>query len=424
MLIKNLRYIVTMDSQRRVIRDGAIFIEGNRILDVGRNGGLSRKYSREEIIDGSGMVAIPGLIQAHTHSPMTLMRGYADDLPLMDWLQKKIWPLEAKLKPNDIYYGSLLANLEMISFGVTTFSDMYPHPEEILKAVRKSGLRAVISPAIFEEVDKNSNVKNAKKFLRNESDKIKIALGPHSPYACTKEELLEVRDISEETGAIVHIHASETQEEVRQIKEKYGMRPIEFLDSIGLLTERTLLAHSVWVSDKEINLIHKRGAKVAHCPISNTKLASGIAPIEKLKGVVSLGSDGPSSNNNLDIFEEIKAVALLHKVHNLNPTLISAQQALEMATINGARALGLEEEIGSIETGKRADVVLVDFRKPHLTPLYNPVSHLVYACNGEDVDTVVVDGKILMRHRKFSLDSKGIMKKVERIKEDLLRRVN
>jgi len=422
MLIKNLRYIVTMNPREEVIKIDAIFIEENKILDIGKSSELSKKYRGEETIDGEGMVALPGLIHTHTHTPMTLMRGYADDLPLMDWLQKKIWPLEAKLKPRDIYYGSLLANLEMISFGVTTFSDMYPHPEEILKAVKESGLRAVISPAIFENIDKKSSAKNAEKFLKNDSGKIKIALGPHSPYACTKEEILEVKGISEETGAIVHIHASETQEEVRQIKEKYGMRPIEFLDSLGLLTERTLLAHSIWLSDKEIGLIYKRGAKVTHCPISNMKLASGVAPIQKMKGVVSLGSDGPSSNNNLDIFEEVKTVALLHKVHNLNPTLIPAQRALEMATINGAKALGLEKKIGSLEVGKKADLILVDFRKPHLTPVYNPVSHLVYACNGEDVDTVICDGKILMRGRKFVLDSNKIMDEVEKIKESLLNR--
>lgn len=420
MLIKNIRYIVTMNPQRRLIKDGAIFIEDNKIIDVGKNE-ICKKYKTDDVIDATGMVAMPGLIKAHTHSPMTLMRGYADDLPLMEWLQK-LWVFEAKLKPEDCYYGSLLACLEMISFGITTFSDMYLYPNEILKAVEKSGLRAMVSTLIFEKINKDCNLRNARKFLKKKTERVTPALGPHAPYTCSKEELIGVADLAEEKDVFIHTHVSETQNEVRQIKEKYGMNPIEFLNSMGLLTDKTILAHAIWVTDKEIKLIAKAGAKIVHCPIANMKLASGVAPVHKMKNItVSIGSDGPSSNNNLDMFEEMKAAALIHKINNLDPTLIPANYVLEMATINGAKTLGLKDT-GSLEPGKKADLILMDFRKPHLTPLYNPVSHLVYSCNGGDVDTTICNGKILMKNRKFVLDAGKIMKKVEEIKEDLLKR--
>ncbi len=420
MLIKNIRYIVTMDPQRRLIKDGAIFIEDNKITDVGKNE-ICKKYKTDDVIDAKGMVAMPGLIKAHTHSPMTLMRGYIDDLPLIEWLQK-LWTFEAKLKPEDCYYGSLLACLEMISFGITTFSDMYLYPNEILKAVEKSGLRAMVSPLIFEKINKNCNLRNARKFLKKKTEMVTPALGPHSSYTCTKEELIGVADLAEEKDVFIHTHVSETQNEVKQIKEKYGTNPVEFLNSVGLLTDKTILVHAIWVTDKEIKLIAKTGAKIVHCPIANMKLASGVAPVHKMKNItVSIGSDGPSSNNNLDMFEEMKAAALIHKINNLDPTLIPSNYALEMATINGAKTLGLNDT-GSLEPGKKADLILIDFRKPHLTPLYNPVSHLVYSCNGEDVDTTICNGKILMKNRKFVLNAGKIMKKVEEIKEDLLKR--
>lgn len=422
MLIKNLRYIVTMNSENKIIKNGAISFENGEIKQVGKSEDLKGGRG-EKTIDGSGMVAMPGLIKTHTHSPMTLLRGYADDLPLMEWLQEKIWPMEAKLKPKDCYYGSLLACLEMISFGVTTFSDMYPKSEQILKAVKTSGMRAMISPAIFENVNKKSNVKNAEKFLKNKSERITPALGPHSPYACSKEELKEIEKISKERNAKVHIHACETKDEVKQTKEKYGMRPIEFLDSMGLINENTILAHAVWISDKEIKTVKKRGAKIVHCPVSNMKLASGVMPIQKMnKMTISLGSDGPSSNNNLNMFEEMKIASLLHKVNTLDPTVTNARGVLKMGTINGAKTLGMENKIGSLEPGKRADLALVDFRKPHLTPLYNPISHLIYSSTGSDVDTVICNGKILMQNRRFNLDKNKIMNKVEGIKENLLKR--
>lgn len=421
MLVTNIRFVVTMNPKREIIRDGAILIEGDRIADIGKSSELSRRHGTEETLDGTGMVALPGLIKAHTHSPMTLFRGYADDMPLMEWLNK-IWALEAKLNPEDCYWGSLLACLELTSFGVTTFSDMYLFPEQIRKAVHESGLRAVIAPAIFEGVNPKCNLKSAEEFMKKGSEMVIPALGPHSPYGCSREELKETAALAAETGAMIHTHASETRDEVRRIKKRHGMTPVKYLNSVGLLTEKTILAHTVWITNEEIRLISKAGAKVVHCPISNMKLASGVAPVHKMEDItVSLGSDGPCSNNNLDMFEEKKAAALLHKVHNLDPTLVPAEQALEMATINGAISLGLKD-VGSLERGKRADLILLNFRKPHLTPVYNPVSHLVYSCNGNDVDTTICNGRVLMNNRKLVLDAGKVMTRVDELKEELLKR--
>ncbi len=244
MLITNVRYVVTMNPKREIIKNGAIFIEGDRIADIGKSSELLLKYGTEEVVDGTGMVALPGLIKAHTHSPMTLFRGYADDMPLIEWL-KKLWALESKLKPEDCYWGSLLACMELTSFGVTTFSDMYLFPEEIRSAVQESGLRAVIAPVIFENVNARCTIESAREFLKKKSDLVTPALGPHAPYSCTRKELEETAALAAETGAMVHIHASETRDEVSRIKKKHGMTPIKYLKSVGLLTEKTVLAHTV-----------------------------------------------------------------------------------------------------------------------------------------------------------------------------------
>jgi len=268
MLIKNLSYIVTVDKENKVFKNGAISIEGDKIRAVGKNEDVVDNYNEDDVIDGSGMVAMPGLVKTHTHTPMTLLRGYADDLPLMKWLKEKIWPMEAKLKPSDVYYGSLLACLELMRFGVTAFSDMYMYPYQILKAVKKSGLRAVISPAIFDVMEGNS-LEDAKRFFKNDKpERVIFGLGPHSPYTCSKECLEEVRDLAKKRNFRVHIHASETKNEVNQTRKKYGKNPIEFLDSIGILNEKTILAHAVWISKKEIEIIRNRKANVVHCQVS------------------------------------------------------------------------------------------------------------------------------------------------------------
>ncbi|MEM5778144.1 MAG: amidohydrolase [Candidatus Aenigmatarchaeota archaeon] len=422
MLIKNA-LIVTMDSNKRVMR-GDILIEGNKIIKVDK-----KIEAKDEIIDANGMVALPGFINTHTHSAMTLLRGYADDLPLMKWLKEYIWPLEALLKPEDCYIGSKLACLEMIKAGITTFSDMYFYMNDVAKAVEESGIRGILSYVINDLMPENfTGLTVTKRFLNQvkKSERIIPIIGPHSPYACSKETLLKAKELAEEYKTLIHIHASETKEEIEESKKKFGLRPIEYLNSIGFLDSNVEIAHCVWVDNYEIKILAKNKVKISHCSVSNMKLSSGISPVNYMieNGLItSLGSDGPCSNNRLDIIQEMKFCSLLQKVSFFDPTAVNAEKALEMATINGARALGLEEKIGSIEEGKLADIILLDFKKPHLTPLHNIYSHLVYAAQSSDVDTVICNGKILMKNRKvLTIDENETMEKAELAKKDLLER--
>jgi 5-methylthioadenosine/S-adenosylhomocysteine deaminase len=417
--------IITMNENKTIIKNGDIRIENNKITEIGKN----IDVKDEEIINARGMVALPGFIKAHTHSPMTLLRGYADDLPLMKWLKEYIWPLEALLKPEDCYIGSKLACLEMIKAGITTFSDMYFYMEYVAKAVEESGIRGILSSVINDLMPENfAGISVTKRFLNKvkKSERIIPVIGPHSPYACSKETLQRAKELADEMETLIHLHVSETREEVEESKRKNGMRPIEYLNSIGLLDSNLEIAHCVWVNEKEIKLLAKNNVKVCHCPVSNMKLASGIAPLKYMLDnglIVSLGSDGPCSNNRLDIIQEMKFCSLLQKISFEDPTLIPAEKALEMATINGARALGLDNKLGSIEVGKLADIILIDLKKPHLTPLHNIFSHIVYAAQASDIDTVICNGKVLMRNRKvLTIDEKEVIREAELTKEDLLSR--
>ena len=420
MLIKNA-LIVAMDNDRRVIKNGNIYIEENKIIEIG-----TTKNNDSETIDAKGMVALPGFINTHCHSPMTLLRGYADDLPLMKWLTEYIWPMEKQLKPNDCYIGSKLACLEMIKSGITTFADMYFYMENIVQAVDESGIRGVLSPVINDiKPEKLWGISATKKFFENvkQSDRIIKWAGPHSPYACSEETLLKAKEIADKHKTCLHIHVSETKEEVEQSKKEKGLTPVEWLDSINFLDEHVLIAHAVWLSDREIDILSKNNVKISHCTVSNMKLASGVSPIHKMLEknlIISLGSDGPCSNNRLDMVQEMKFCSLSQKVNINNPTVIPAVQALEMATVNGAMALGLND-VGSIEVGKKADIILLDFKKPHLTPMYNIYSHIVYASQCSDVDTVICNGKLIMKNRKvLTIDEQEILEEMEKREEDLI----
>jgi 5-methylthioadenosine/S-adenosylhomocysteine deaminase len=424
MLIKNA-LIVTMDNDRRVIKNGDILIEGNRIVKIGKD--IEEKD--EDIIDAKGMVALPGFVNTHTHSSMTLLRGYADDLPLMKWLKEYIWPLEALLKPEDCYIGSKLACLEMIKAGITTFSDMYFYMNNVAKAVEESGIRGILSYVINDSMPENfAGITATKRFLNEvkKSERIIPIIGPHSPYACSKETLQKSKEMADDLKTLIHIHVSETREEVEESKRKFGLKPIEYLNSIGLLGSNLEIAHCVWADTNEIKMLAKENVKVSHCSVSNMKLSSGVGPINYMLEnglIVSMGSDGPCSNNRLDIIQEMKFCSLLQKVSFIDPTAVPAEKALEMATINGAKALRLDDKIGSIEIGKIADIILMDFNKPHLTPMHNVYSHIVYASQASDVDTVICNGKLLMRKRKvLTLDEEEAMEKAELAKEDLLSR--
>jgi 5-methylthioadenosine/S-adenosylhomocysteine deaminase len=423
-LVKN-GILITMDPRRRVLKNHSIGIEGGRIVEIARE----IPGRADVVIDARRKLVLPGLINTHTHLAMTLFRGVADDLPLSQWLNEVIWPMEAELEGSHVYAGALLGCLEMIRFGTTCFNDMYFFMDEVARSVEESGIRGVLSHAMIDLEDEEK----AKDFLREGEallkthgtgrGRVRIFLGPHSPYTCSEELLIQTRALSDTYGAGIHIHVSETRQEVENSLREKEATPFEYLERIGFLGERVVAAHSVHPTEGEIRLMRERGVKVSHNPISNMKLADGVAPIPDYlqEGVtVSLGTDGAASNNTLDLFDSMKACALLHKIHRMDPCVLPAERVLELATIQGARALGMEKEIGSLEVGKRADLILLGLDRPNLVPLTNPVSHVVYAAQGGDVETVLVDGKVLMEKGEMrTLDPARVMAFAEEEAQDL-----
>ncbi len=372
---------------------------------------------KDDIIDCQHQLLIPGLVNTHTHLAMTLFRGYADDLELREWLEKKIWPLEKKLTGEMCHDGALLASLEMTRTGTTCLADMYFHMEDVAKAVDCSGLRGFLSYGIIDPGDEDGRERERKNTLAlldhigsMNSPRIKFMVGPHSPYTCGEELLLWSRELAEKEDALIHIHVAETRGEQAGFERDKKQRVVDYLDKIGFLCRRVLAAHSVWLTKSEVSLLGKRGVRVAHCPVSNMKLAGGgVAPVPEMweSGVsVGLGTDGPASNNSLDMFDTMKICALVHKSHRWDPTIANAQKVFDMATIDGAKCLGMEKETGSVEVGKRADLALLNLKDPNLIPIHTKetvVSDLVYSANGSNVDTTIVDGKVLMLHKKPTL---------------------
>ena len=354
---------------------------------------------------------------------MTLFRGLADDLSLDTWLNDYIWPVEAHLNGYYCYIGALLGAVELIKSGTTTFSDMYFYMEDVARAVDESGLRAVLSYGMIDFADEEkrraeiaANVDLFKNCNNAAEGRIKVFFGPHAPYTASKELLDEVRDLASKFNTGIHIHVAETQKEVEDILEQTGKRPFEYLDDIGFLGPNVVAAHAVWLSEEEIDIIMDREVKISHNPCSNMKLASGISPVANMLShdiCVSIGTDGASSNNNLDLIEEMKTASLLQKVATLDPKVLTSEETVAMATINGARTLGLENEIGSIEVGKKADLILIDTDEANMTPDSSCISsNVVYAAKGSNVDTTICNGKILMENRKLTtLDEEEIYKK-------------
>jgi 5-methylthioadenosine/S-adenosylhomocysteine deaminase len=392
---------------------------------------LKSSYPDYEIIDGKDSLVLPGLINCHTHAAMTLLRGYADDMLLMDWLSHKIWPREAFLTENDIYWGTQLAILEMIKSGTTCFADMYFFMDTVAKVAAQSGIRAVLSRGMIgfgnnaelamEETEELVNSWHGKA-----EGRITCMLGPHAPYTCPPEYLHKVMKLADKLKVGLHIHLAETITEVNDIKKQYEMTPVKLMDSIGLFDKRHVLAaHCVHLSDEEINILVEKGVGIAHNPESNMKLASGIAPLPQLLekgGLVGLGTDGASSNNNLDMIEEMRTCALLHKVNHSNPTILPAHQVLELATIKGASALGLKM-LGTIKPGYKADLIMIDLLKPHLIPLHNPVANLVYSAHSSDVKTVIIDGKLVMKDKELlTLDEEKILYQAQIVAKNLAER--
>lgn len=417
-LIKNVTILpMTGDS---VITGGEIAIEGDRLTGVGSAPG---GFQPETVIDGRGCAATPGLINTHTHAAMCLFRGYADDLPLMEWLSDKIWPIEDKLTPEDVYWGTLLAGLEMIRGGTTAFADQYFHMDRVARAVTECGLRACLSRGLIGTAPNGEEALEwsrgfARDYHRSADGRITVMFGPHAPYTCPPEYLRRVAEAARDSGVGVHIHLAETRAEIKQIKDEYGCSPVEMAAQNGLFEMPVIAAHCVYVSESDISLLARHGAGVAHNPQSNMKLGSGIAPVTALRAAgvkVALGTDGAASNNDLDMVEEMRTAALLQKVARQDPTVLPAETALRMATADGAAVLGLAKETGTLETGKKADLVLWDLEKPHLCPRHNLAAHLVYSARGSDARTVIVDGKVLMQdYEVLVLDEEAVLAEAER----------
>ncbi len=413
--------VVTMDASRRVLSPGAVAVNGRDIVAVGTPEEIARQFAASETIEAAGHVVLPGLVNTHTHAPMVMYRGLADDLALMDWLQKYIFPAEAKtVSPEMVRVGTRLAALEMIQSGTTTFADMYYFEEEIARATKAAGLRGVLGETIigFPVADAKTPadaLKRTEAFMREFAgdDLITAVPAPHSPYTVDEPTLRAIRELADRYKVPILIHLAETEDEVHIIREKHGMSPTAWLDSLGFLRADVVAAHCVWLTDDDIAIMKRAGAAISHNPESNMKLASGVAPIPKCLAAgitVGLGTDGAASNNDLDMFEAMRQTAFLHKLALRDPRAMPAITVLEMATIGGARALGLDKRIGSLEAGKRADLIVVAMNGARQTPMYNPVSHLVYVARGDDVRTTVVNGQVLMRDRQMrTLDERVVL---------------
>jgi 5-methylthioadenosine/S-adenosylhomocysteine deaminase len=423
--------VITVDGAQRVISPGAIAIEGTDIVAVDRPEAIRSRFAARETIDATGDVVIPGLINTHTHAPMVLYRGLADDLALMDWLRRYIFPAEAKtVTPEFVRIGTRLAALEMIRSGTTAYADMYYFEEEIARVTRDAGLRGVLGQSVLQFPTPDAKtpadaLARSEAFIKEwRSDALVTpAIAAHSMYTLDPDTLKASRSMAARYGVPTLIHLAETADEVKISQDRYKMTPTAFLESLGFWGPGVLGAHGVWLTDDDIAILHRRQVGIAHNPESNMKLASGTAPVPALlaAGVaVGLGTDGAASNNDLDMFEAMRQAALLHKLTSRDPRAVPAPVALEMATRLGARALGLEDRIGSIEVGKKADLIIVSMTGARQTPLYNPVSHVVYVARGDDVKTTIVNGRVLMRDRRvLSLDEAAVLKEARAMAENV-----
>ena len=427
--------ILTLAPGSKPIPHGSLAIADGRIIALGREPNAEKFFEVAHTLDVQGGLIMPGLVNTHNHAAMTCYRGIADDLPLMEWLTRYIFPAESKSDGDQIYWGTLLACAEMIRSGTTTFCDMYLFEGRAAQAANEAGMRALVGEVLYDfpspnygPLEKGFEYTEALIHRWSGDSRIRIAVEPHALYTCSPSLLRQCRDLAGRYGVPMIIHLAETRSEIEEVSKKYGKSPVHHMENLGLLSPSLIACHCVWLTEAEMDLLARRGVKVVHNPESNMKLASGVAPVPELlaRGVtVGLGTDGCASNNNLDLFQEMDCAAKLHKVHRLDPTVMPSSVVLEMATLGGARVLGLEKEIGSLEVGKKADIIVLDLNRPHLQPVYNIVSQLVYSAVGSDVRDVIIDGKLVMHDRKLlTLDEETILQKAQEIKGKILQRVS
>jgi 5-methylthioadenosine/S-adenosylhomocysteine deaminase len=425
--------VVTVDGNRRVLNPGAVAINGAEIVAVDTPAAISSRYKAAQTLDAAGKVVMPGLINTHTHAAMVMYRGLGNDLNLMDWLQKYIFPAEAKtVTPDFVRIGTQLALLEMIQSGTTTFADMYYFEEEVAKATKAAGMRGVLGQTVIEFPVADAKtpadaLKRTEAFAKqfDHDELITPSIAPHSVYTLDAQTLTAVSALAKRLMIPIQIHLAETSAEIGLSQERHKMRPVAILESLNFWAPITLAAHGVWINDDEIALLKRRGVGISNNPESNMKLSSGTAPVLKYRkaGVnVGIGTDGAASNNDLDMFEAMRQAAFQQKLVSMDPTAISAAEALEMATLGGASALGRRQRLGSLEPGKLADVIVVGMSKPRQQPLFDPIAQLVYASRGDDVETTIVNGKVLMRDRKvLTLDESKVLSEA-RAAAELVRR--
>ncbi len=428
-LIKNAR-IVTMDDDLGIIDNGYIAIAGDKISYVGET--MPNDFVTQVIIDGKNRLVMPGLVNAHTHTPMTLLRSYADDLPLEKWLFEKVFPVEDKLDAEDVYWAAMLSIMEMLSSGITCFADMYFFMDDIARAIEDSGMRAHISRGLqcfhtgFDTSRDKRLIENERLFIDwdgKAGGRIKVGFGPHSVYTCVPDYIEACVELAEKYGSGIHIHLSETQKEKEDCIKTYGKTPVRHLYDLGVFKLNTIAAHCVHVTDEDIDILKESGVNVIYNPGSNLKLGSGIAPIEKMlsRGInVAIGTDGASSNNNLNMFEEMHLASILSKGANLNPESVKPIEVLKMATLNGIKALNSWQSIGEIKPGMKADIIAVNTNKPHFYPLHNDIANLVYSAQASDVEFVMVDGNILMENGEYrTIDFERVIFHIKKSAEKL-----
>ncbi|MFG6495991.1 amidohydrolase [Fictibacillus sp. UD] len=428
MLIQNIQYMTVSDDGRWVVNNGDILIKDNKIDSIGN----VEWDETVEKLDGKGMLALPGLVNGHQHTPMSLLRCYSDDVTLMTWLNKKMLPLEMKMNDEDRYWGALLSMAEMIKSGTTSYADMYIGIDTIGEAAVESGIRSVIARGLIAmDLDYEGRLKEAGEVVARWHGKgngrITTMIAPHSPYMCPPDFLRSAVNLSKEKDVPLHIHLAETKDEEKMIQEKYGVSPVEYLRQAGVFDRHVLLAHGVHFNDADYETLTTVQGGIIHNPVSNAKLGCGISDVKRLMdfGVkVGLGTDGPASASSLDLFLEMKAASWFQKLKYEEAAVLSAHDVLTMATQNGADILGIGNEVGSLTVGKKADILLMDMNKLHLTPSHEPANLLVYSATGQDVDTVIIDGKMVMRGRELkTIDEEKVMANAKERTKELLGRL-